>query len=260
MVTKTDANGVYVLDNIRSGTYTIQVSAPNLQFQDHTVKITFNSMAVPEIFVSGFKVCGKVISEKSYKVAVRKIGSTFYSEVESDASRSGEFCTYLGSGKYSFSVLISDNEKSSGIQFFPLQQNVEVVDGSVSDLVFSQLRAQLSGKIVCLENEGNACDSMEVSLVALDANGRQTSSQKVVASKGKYVFEEILPGSYLLSVSNQDLCWEKHQIKIDVKSAVETVQPFVQNGFKISMISSHTTNVSIKSILLLNPISSIIFF
>lgn len=249
MATKTDSNGVYVLDNIRSGTYTIQVTAPNLQFQDHTVKVTFNSLALPEIFVSGFKVCGKVISEKSYKVAVRKIASTFYTEVDSEPSQSGQFCTYLGSGKYSFSVLISDDEKSSGIQFFPLQQNVEVVDGSVSDLVFSQLRAQLSGKIICSDNEGNACDSMEVNLVALDANGRQTSSQKAVSSNGKYVFEDILPGGYLLSVSNQDLCWEKNQVKVDVKSAIETVQPFVQNGFKISIISSHSTNVSTKMVI-----------
>lgn len=56
-ISRTDAQGGYTLKNIKSGTYVIQVIAENLQFTDNTIKISATNPSIPNIIVSGFKVC-----------------------------------------------------------------------------------------------------------------------------------------------------------------------------------------------------------
>lgn len=111
----TSFNGSYTLKNIKSGTYTIQVTAENMKFSDHTVKISTSNPAIPDITVSSFKVCGQVISQKSHTVAITKHSSTFHTQTQSKAG-SGDWCEYLQNGKYSIEVLITDADKADGIQ------------------------------------------------------------------------------------------------------------------------------------------------
>lgn len=239
----TDASGSYTLKNIKDGAYTIQVSAQDLQFQDHTVKISMANPTVPEIYVSGFKVCGKVVSEQSFKVSIKKQGSSSATEVASDPKDSGNFCTFLGNGRYSFEVVIDASEKKN-VQFYPIQHPIEVASGAISDIIFSQLRAKVNGKVSCMSDDDNTCNSVEVTLSALDENGYRTSTQTTKTRNGAYAFEEILPGRYELSVPSENLCWEQQQQNFVVKSAVENVPKFIHNGFKIGpIISSHDTKV-----------------
>ena len=247
VVATTDAEGFYSLKNIKEGTYTIQVSKVDLQFQDHTVKILMSNPKVPQIFVSGFKVCGKVVSEQTFKVAIKKHGSTFYTEAESDPSDGGNFCTFLGNGRYVIEVLIDESERRNNVQFYPLQQTIEVNSASISDIIFSQLRAKVTGAVSCLSDDDNSCKNIEVTLNSLDENGYQTSSQKAKLINGAYSFEEILPGRYQLTVPSDGLCWEKEQQNIVVKSTIETVPKFIQNGYKIGpIIASHDSKVNFK--------------
>lgn len=244
VVATTDASGAYTLKNIKDGSYTIQVAAQDLQFSDHIVKISMTNPIVPEVFVSGFKVCGKVVSEQSFRIAIKKHGSTFFVETESDPKDGGNFCTFLGSGKYTLEVLIDGSEKKN-VQFYPIQQTIEVNAAAISDIIFSQLRAKVAGSVACLPDDDNSCRSIEVTLSAMDENGYQTSSVKGKLANGAYSFEEILPGRYQLSVPSDGLCWEKHQQNIVVKSTMENVPMFVQNGFKIGpIISSHDCKVN----------------
>lgn len=244
VVAVTDADGFYSLKNIKEGTYTIQVSKEDLQFQDHTVKISMSNPNVPQIFVSGFKVCGKVVSEQAFKVAIKKHGSTFYTEAESIPSEGGNFCTFLGNGRYSIEVLIDESDRKN-VQFYPIQQTVEVNSASASDIIFSQLRATLTGSVSCLSDNENICKTIEVTLSSLDENGYQTSSLKTKLVKGAYSFEEILPGRYQLTVPSDGLCWETEQQVIVVKSTVENVPKFVQSGYKIGpIIASHDSKVN----------------
>lgn len=246
VVATTDADGSYALKNIKEGTYTIQVSKEDLQFQDHTVKITMLSPKVPQIFVSGFKVCGKVVSEQSFKVAIKKQGSTFYTEAESNPSDGGNFCAFLGNGRYSVEVLIDESERKN-VQFYPIQQTFEVNSASISDIIFSQLRAKVTGAVSCLSDDDNTCKDIEVTLSSLDENGYQTSSLKTKIVNGAYSFDEILPGRYQLTVPSEGLCWEKEQQNIVVKSTLENVPKFIQSGYKIGpIIASHDSKVKFK--------------
>lgn len=244
VVTSTDASGSYTLKNIKEGTYTIQVSAKDVEFQDHTVKISMANPNVPEVFVSGFKVCGKVMSEQSFKVAIKKHGSTFYTEAISDPTDGGNFCSFLGNGKYLIEVLINENDRKN-VQFYPIQQTIEVNAASISDIVFSQLRAKVTGEVLCLPDQENICKNIEVSLNAVDETGYPTSSLKAKLVNGVYSIEEILPGRYQLTVPSESLCWESHQHNIVVKSTIENVPKFIQNGYKIGpIISSHDAKVN----------------
>lgn len=241
VVTRTDANGEFKLVNVKSGSYNIQVRDKNadFQFRDNMVKISPAKLLLPDIMVSEFKVCGKVISENSHKVLIKK-NDVVVQEVDSDPKNGGVFCTYLAKDKYILEI--SNEDKTNLIQFFPVQQNIEVKSVILNDIVFSQLRAKVTGQVKCLpteENKISLCKSMEVLLSALDANGRQMSTIKTSLVDGKYEFDEISPGNYLVIPGNQDLCWEKNQHKLQVKSALEKVTTFVQTGYNVSIIATH---------------------
>ena len=240
VVAKTDASGGFTLKNIKDGSYTIQVTATDLQFNDENVKISMSSPLVPDIFVSGFKVCGKVVSEQSFKVAIKKHGSTFFTQVDSDPKDGGNFCVYLGNGKYSIEVLIDEFDRKN-VQFYPIQHPVEVNSESVNDVIFSQLRATVTGEVSCLTDE--PCNN-DVTLSSLDETGYPTSSVKAKLVKGAYSFEEILPGRYQLTVPTDNICWESEKQNIVVKSTLEKVPKFTQSGFKLApIIASHETKV-----------------
>jgi hypothetical protein len=236
VVTTTDASGNFRLRNIKDGSYKIEVSANDLQFEEQSVEISMKKPKIPVIYVSGFKVCGKVVSEKSYKVQLS--GASGLREVTSDHNNGGLFCVYLSNGKWSVEVVNNDEN----VQFYPLKQQIEVNSDSINDIIFSQLKAKVTGEVKCLTDESNSCQSVEVTLNAIDSTGYPETKQKIV--NGKYLFEDVLPGRYQLTVPNDEICWEKEKLSIVVKSTHESVPAFVQNGYKLgSIISSHNAKV-----------------
>ncbi|XP_058066373.1 BOS complex subunit NOMO1 [Anopheles bellator] len=241
----TGKDGSYTLDNIQTGTYTIQVVADDLQFKDHIVKVSLANPSLPDVLVSGFKVCGQVVSKKAHRVAITKKASTMMVELTSTAG-TGEWCTFLENGQYTVQVLTSDEERASGIQFFPVTQSIEVNYPPVEAIVFSQLRATVTGEVRCLADAKRECRDLSVTLQALDSNGN-TVGQPVmanVAESGKYSFQNVLPGSYEVSVPSGKLCWESNTVKINIKSSKEAVPDFVQTGFIVSVIASHGASMS----------------
>lgn len=114
-VTDTHTDGTYSLKNIKADTYTIQAVAPDVQFTDRVVKISLANPTVPDIVVSAFKVCGEVISQRSFTVAITKHSSTFHTQANSKAG-TGQWCTYLPTGRFSVEVLTSADDKAQGVQ------------------------------------------------------------------------------------------------------------------------------------------------
>lgn len=247
-VATTDSDGKYTLNNIQAGTYTIQVTADELQFKDHIVKISSSNPALPDVVVVGFKVCGQVISQQSHRVALTKKGSTLHVEVPTKSDGTGEWCTFLESGHYTVQVLTSEAEHAAGIQFFPLTQAIHVEKSPLSGIVFSQLRATLTGEVKCLADAENSCsDDVFVTLSALDSNGNPVGHTiKTELSAGKYSFTNVLPGNYEISVPKTKFCWQRNTVNINVKSAQETVPAIVQNGYIVSFMSSHGTTMNYK--------------
>ncbi|XP_037806590.1 nodal modulator 1 isoform X2 [Lucilia sericata] len=236
----TDNKGFFVLDSVNAGTYTLQVQADKYEFAEQRVKLQLTVPSLPATVPSAYEVCGKVVAKKSYKVGITKQGSTFHTTANTDAE-SGVWCAYLPSGKFSIEVLTTDSDKSNGVQFFPVQQTIEVISQPLKDIVFSQLRATLQGKLRCLPDAPlAACLKTEVTLHNLDANGQLTGQkQTTTAEDGKYSFKNVLPGPYEITVPQSNLCFDSTRVLINVASASETAPDFVQHGYEVNIISSH---------------------
>lgn len=238
-------DGAYTLKNIKADAYTITAEAENVQFSEKQVKISIASPSIPDIIVSTFKVCGLVLSQQSYTVAITKHSSTFHTQATSQKG-TGEWCTYLEPGKYSIQILTSSEDLASGIQFFPKQQNIEVISSPLSGITFSQLRANVTGDVKCLvDGEGKKhCHSSIITLNSLDVDGnRNDQVTTATLTNGKYRFSEVLPGTYEVSVPTNLLCWESNTLTLIVKSATEIVPTFVHTGYLVSVSSSHNTKV-----------------
>lgn len=238
-------DGAYTLKNIKADTYTITAEAENVQFNEKQVEISIANPSIPDIIVSSFKVCGLVLSQQSYTVAITKHSSTFHTQATSQKG-TGEWCTYLEPGKYSIQILTSSEDLASGIQFFPKQQNIEVISSPLSGITFSQLRATVTGEVKCLvDGEGKKhCHSSIITLNSLDVDGnRNDQVTTATLTNGKYRFSEVLPGTYEVSVPTNLLCWESNTLTLIVKSATEIVPTFVHTGYLVSVSSSHNTKV-----------------
>lgn len=114
-VATTHSDGTYTLKNIKADTYTITAEADDVQFIERSVRISMASPSIPDIVVSAFKVCGQVLSQDSYTIAITKHASTFHTQATSQKS-TGEWCTYLPSGRYSIQILTSMDDTAQGIQ------------------------------------------------------------------------------------------------------------------------------------------------
>ncbi|KAH8252554.1 hypothetical protein KR032_000575 [Drosophila birchii] len=238
-VAETDAQGGYTLENLKAGSVNIEVESSQLQFSPLQVKAQINTASLPTIVPSAYEVCGKVVSPKSHNVGLTKSGSTFHTTAVTKPE-TGNWCAFLPVGKYTIEVLTTDADKAAGVQFFPVQQQAEVRDAPVNGITFSQLRAKIRGELQCLPDATGTCTSAEVTLQALDATGQPTESKwKARAHRGKYVFKDMLPGPYELTIPQGNLCYESTRVFLNVASAEEDAPPFVHKGYEVSIISSH---------------------
>ncbi|XP_012258084.2 nodal modulator 3 [Athalia rosae] len=240
-VATANKEGYYRVDNMKAGQYVFEVEADLVQFEEKVVKISPNSPELPSVAPSAYKVCGTVtLSSKGTlhhrKVAVQKVASTFHDEIQTNP-KTGEFCSYLGPGKYQFSVSVTNEESSKGLQFYPLQYEVDVSTEPISNIKFLQLKATLVGKVQCLRNTD--CSQASVTLKVLDG-----ATVKTVQTKGGiYKFSDVLPGHYEVLIDTDVFCWESSSHKISVTSEHAEVPQFKQTGFSITFISSHDTAV-----------------
>ncbi|XP_021915728.1 nodal modulator 1 isoform X3 [Zootermopsis nevadensis] len=254
-VTKED--GSYHLENLQAGSYILQVQARDMKFPEINVKISPNTPQLVDIFPTSFKVCGHVAPHKLKSgstekrpsfVVLSKEGSTSEPIIVEAEQDTGEFCVFLGPGKYEGRVKVTGLERTMGLQFFPAVHVIEVLDSPIlTGIEFSQLKVTLSGQISCLAG-GSNCGQIPVHLQAVsgDNNDAHAPVAVVVSKDGSYIFEEILPGKYKVSIDKDEWCWESSSHTVSVSTAESTVLPFKQVGYTVTFISSHETEVQYK--------------
>lgn len=236
--TKTDSNGFYRLEKLKTGVLKIKAKAENVLFEEVTVKVSPNVQNLQNIAPSAFRVCGKVESTQSHIVTIVKKGSTFLKNVQSDP-QTGKFCEYLPKGTYEVQVQVKEIDKKKGLQFYPISQNIEVFKEN-DILHFSQLRATISGKIQLHHAKDN--ENFKVFLSPLQSSNQKTLS---VQLKGQnYQFVDVYPGTYKLSLSSNSFCWVKDSHDIVVNSISVNAPTFIQSGYSVKFISSHNTKMS----------------
>ncbi|XP_076247163.1 BOS complex subunit NOMO3 isoform X2 [Calliopsis andreniformis] len=240
-VATTDRNGKYALDNMKAGQYTLKAESADVLFDEKMVKISPSSPELPILIPSAYKVCGKVtLSAKGTlhhrKVSVQNTAATFNKDIESDP-KTGEFCLYLAPDKYQLSVVVNAEERAKGLQFFPLQQTIDVSSHTINNVNFLQLKATLTGTVRCLPEID--CSQASVTLKILDGITIRTIQSK----DGQYQFSDVLPGHYEVLIDNDVFCWENPSYRVSVTSERAEVPPFKQTGFSVAFISSHDTAV-----------------
>ncbi|KAK0090897.1 hypothetical protein PV325_000063 [Microctonus aethiopoides] len=237
----TDANGRYSVDKMKTGQYSLKIEADNVQFDEKTVKIAPSSPELPPSQPAKYKICGHVtLSAKGTlhhrKVIIKNSAGTFQQEVDTD-SKTGQYCLYLTPGKYQLNVAVTAEEKNQGLQFFPLQQTIDVSSKPLIDINFLQLKATLTGSIKCLKDSN--CYDVSITLKVLDGATVKT----IQAKNGQYEFTEVLPGHYEILIDNDIYCWENPSQRILITSERAQVPAFMQTGYSVTFISSHDSAV-----------------
>lgn len=142
---------------------------------------------LPTMTPTVFKVSGKVSSSTNNYLLDRKVllkkadDDSVRKEVVIDPNN-GEWSVYLAPAKYYVSVMVSNEEKTMGLQFFPLQKIIDVKSVPLKDIFFLQLKTTLKGTIVCLSEKDTKkeCDETQVTLKMIDG----IVETKTVKAKG----------------------------------------------------------------------------
>lgn len=237
-LTKTDSKGVYTLEKVKAGTYKIKATAENLLFDEVSVSIDPSIPELPDILPSAYKVCGTVTTDHSQKITFAKVGSTKVVQTES-SPKDGTFCEFLSPGKYEVKVVVSDKNKEKGLQFYPLVQIVEVSAEKTSNIVFSQLKSTVFGKVQCLVP--NECENLTIVM-----KSGTDDVQTLKVRDGVYSVNDIYPGTYEISILSNKFCWETVKQTVVVDSERVEVPCFIQKGYTVVFVSSHATQLNFK--------------
>ncbi|XP_014218232.1 nodal modulator 1 [Copidosoma floridanum] len=247
LVGTTDKNGVYKVDDVKVKQYTLYAEADDLQFEEVSVKVSPSNPELPVLTPVAYKVTGKLSSTtkenlQKFKVLIKKVmpsEGSLEKEVEVDQN-SGEWSVYLAPAKYHINVMVGNKDKIKDMQFFPLQKVIDVKSAPLKDIYFLQ---RLRGSIVCLPDKDTKKECNEIEVTLKMVNGIiETKIGK--AKEGQYVFEDVLPGQYEVTIDTNHFCWEnsKHQITIESEKPF-TVPPFKQTGYSVTFSSSHETKI-----------------
>ncbi|XP_065202501.1 BOS complex subunit NOMO3 [Planococcus citri] len=237
-LTETDDSGTFIFEGVKSGSHSIQVKTNDYLFEDLQLKISPNSATLENIYPAAFKVCGKVTKLQQVDVQVNFVSASGNKPV-TDINKNGEFCTYLSSGDYSVKVSFSGKDSHKILWFYPETLNLKIKDKPVNNVNFEQKTASLGGSVIC--DDDNSCDETNLLLLSIDGNNIE---KRTTTKNGKYIFTELHPGKYELSVLNNDeWCWELKTLTVGIAEIVNTAPPFRRIGISFTVSSSHNTKL-----------------
>jgi len=248
----TDAQGNYQLDQLVSGEHTLTASLPHYQFNKlENVKVTPQQSTVPDFVATKVDICGQVSIPKpppGVSAGNRKIQLAGARNENFQTDGSGKFCVSVDPGKYMLVPQVSDAETKAGLVFPDSEVVVTVVANPVLDINFEQTRLVVSGRVKCLVSP---CDhSISVSLVAVGAQkdrvttGLEDLVQGDQAEDGYFVFNDVLPRKYYVSIQHTNWCWDAEKTEeFELKTKDHTHITFTQTGFLMVAQASHDIEV-----------------
>ncbi|KAF2325064.1 hypothetical protein GH714_022546 [Hevea brasiliensis] len=158
---------------------------------------------------------------------------------------SGNFCFEVPPGEYRLSAFAATPESAPGLLFLPPYIDV-MVQSPLLDVEFSQALVNVLGSVTCKERCGS---SVSVSLVRLPGNhNEERKSISLTDESDEFLFPNVLPGKYRLEVkhnspdamrSEDNWCWERSFIDVDVGAEDVKGIVFIQKGYWVNVISTH---------------------
>ncbi|XP_041958584.1 LOW QUALITY PROTEIN: nodal modulator 1 [Alosa sapidissima] len=243
VLTKDD--GSFRLENMTTGTYTIRTQKDLMFFEPITVKIAPNTPQLPDIITAGFSVCGRIAVSRlpegmkqqgRYKVTLTPSGQDKAAARTTESDHMGAFCFQARPGDYSIQVTLPDAEVRAGLALLPAALDISLVDRPLNDLLFTQFMATVTGKVSCLV----ACDDLTVTLQPISRQGEKRVVQLSGSSETlTFSFDDVLPGKYKASVSQEEWCWKNKSLEVEVLDADVMGVEFKQNGYILRCSLSH---------------------
>ncbi|XP_062006215.1 uncharacterized protein LOC133723403 [Rosa rugosa] len=249
----TDKQGYYKLDQVTSNRYIIEATKEHYKFSKLTDYLVLPNMAsIVDIKAVSYDVCGTVqMVSAGYKAKVALThGPENVKPQVKQTNGNGNFCFEVPTGEYRLSALAASPESASGLLFLPSHIDV-VVKSPLLNVKFSQALVTVSGTVACKEKCGTS-----VSVALNSIGGKRNEERKTVSltdESSEFVFHNVIPGKYRVevkrnsreSVSGEDnWCWEKSLIDVDVGvDDVEGIE-FVQKGYWFHVISTHDVDAS----------------
>ncbi|XVF72762.1 hypothetical protein PTKIN_Ptkin12aG0146400 [Pterospermum kingtungense] len=240
--------GYYKLDQVTSNRYSIEAIKEHYKFnklKDYLVKP--NMASVADIKAISYDVCGVVWTvDSGYKAKVALThGPESVKPQVKQTDEKGNFCFEVPPGEYRLSALAATSESAPELLFSPPYVDV-VVKSPLFKVEFSQALVNVLGTVVCKEKCGA---SVSVTLVTL--GGKHKEGRKIASltdESSQFMFSNVLPGTYRLevkhtspqAVSKEDnWCWEKSFIDVDVGAEDIKGIEFVQKGYWVNVVSTH---------------------
>lgn len=243
---KSDANGIYHLENMRAGTYQLELKKELMVFDVIEMKINPNTPRLPDIYVSKFSICGHIqldeypsgIEKGDRTIAITQINGNEKFSVP--VTLDGDYCYNVASGKYFVEPLVSETEASFGLKFIPEKQIVDVIDDPVIGINFKQFRADVRGKIKCI----GACEGVILDLAPLSHDRPHMKAD--VAKDGSFEFDKCLPGNYILTILKDDWCFQSKTIKFTITDKDVINLELSQSGFQVVITLTHASSFKVK--------------
>ncbi|XP_056891025.1 BOS complex subunit NOMO1 [Takifugu flavidus] len=241
----TREDGSFRLENMTAGTYTIRVNKELMFFEPITVKIAPSTPQLPDIITAGFSVCGQISLSRlpegmkqqgRYKVTLKHQDQDKTSRKTVESDPQGVFCFQAKPGDYSVHVSLPESEMKAGLALQPQELQVSLVDRPLTDLLFTQFMASVSGKVHCLAS----CDDLSVTLQPVSRQGERRSV--TLPGSGdtlSFSFDNVLPGKYKVSISHEEWCWKHKSVEVDVLDADVLGVEFRQIGYILRCSLSH---------------------
>ncbi|KAM4584395.1 BOS complex subunit NOMO1 [Odontesthes bonariensis] len=243
VVSKED--GSFRLENMTAGTYTIRVNKELMFFEPITVKIAPNTPQLPDIITTGFSVCGQISisllpegmkQQGRYKVSLTPQGQDQASSRTIDSDPQGAFCFQAKPGDYSVHVSLPEAEVKAGLALQPQALQVSLVDRPLTDLLFTQFMASVSGKVYCLAS----CDDLSVTLQPVSRQGERRTVPLTGSSDSLgFSFDNVLPGKYKVGISHEEWCWKHKSVEVEVLDSDALGVEFRQIGYILRCSLSH---------------------
>uniref|UniRef100_A0A3B3ZX66 Uncharacterized protein n=1 Tax=Periophthalmus magnuspinnatus TaxID=409849 RepID=A0A3B3ZX66_9GOBI len=153
-----------------------------------------------------------------------------------DTDPMGVFCFQAKPGDYIVHVSLPEAEVKAGLALQPQALAVSLVDRPLTDLLFTQFMASVSGKVYCLAS----CDDLAVTLQPISRQGERRS----VALSGSseilsFSFDNVLPGKYKVGIAHEEWCWKHKSMEVDVLDSDVLGVEFRQIGYILRCSLSH---------------------
>jgi len=158
--------------------------------------------------------------------------------------QNGHYCFEVQPGRYNIYPIISNvpavRQESL---LYPKLREVQITNEPILDVNFYRPRLFIEGEVRLLANV-KPSQVEKTRIILTSADGHQKA---VSLSKNKFAFDQILPGSYRISIENPNFCWKNEEQRVELTNANITNLAFEQAGFALQYQTSRPLEVRIVS-------------